>query len=141
MQIAEYTIPSLIKIAEPKKLFTNKEKLRWVELCEKIGNECGLSELDRIIVVRQMVDNGQLTEEFGSFVLNFYLQKNLSEFEQTQQRLIDAYFSKPFSEVDAKVKRVLFIEQKQLENTKLIANGQMEYGSRKKPVFKVKEVN
>lgn len=107
MQIAEYTIPSLIKIAEPRRLFAEGTKLSSVEIIESIRKSCELDEVYALSVIRQMVDRGEISEELGATVRPYYLQKNLSVFEKTQQQLISAYETKPYSLVDGAVKYVL----------------------------------
>jgi hypothetical protein len=116
MQIAEYTIPSLIKIAEPQRLFAEGTKLSSVEIIESIRKSCELDEVCALSVIRQMVDRGEISEELGATVRPYYLQKNLSVFEKTQQQLIEAYFSKPATQREGRIKTILENESKTLEN-------------------------
>ena len=129
--VNEVSTPLHIKFSDANKIFADKEKLSLVELFEKLGDEYGLDMLDRVITARQMVDNGQITEEEGSAVLNFYLRKNEDEFFQYQRQLQEAY-QLPAMEQESKIRSVLAEEAKALEREGNVLPTEPELRGRRK---------
>lgn len=107
---------SPLEFAEVVKLPSNRDLFKWVELVNEIRVSTGLTAIEAIQEVRKLVDSGQLQEVYGSALVMFYQNRNISEFEKRQKALQEAWIKAD----EGKALDVFHEEKRELERSTLV---------------------
>jgi hypothetical protein len=109
LKVEEISTPLHIK-------FSKNEELQYCQIVERIRRECKLSEIEAIEEIREPLTSGEITVDETSALLKFYINRNISQFEQRQKRLQEAWLHAD----EVKELNVLHDETKELEKLAVV---------------------